>query len=85
MTNTTEPQTATERVLSTDEIDGRIRNAFDDLRRIINLYESESFRVEPPFIIHSIPDRIKLRLRLIRDLQDERMDIRREMQRRDKR
>ena len=67
--------------MSTDDIDDRIRHTITDLRRIIDQYEAEMFRDESPFRAHLMPDRIKLRLRLLADQYEERADIRRSMRR----
>ena len=67
--------------MNTNDVDTRLRAAFDDLKRVVEQYESEAFREKPPFHSHVMSGRIELRLKLLHDLDQERRDVLRSMQR----
>ena len=63
-----------------ENIEGTIAMTFADLRRILDEYQQEIYRTEPPFVSFQYPDRIKARLKLISSLIQERHDALREAQ-----
>ena len=58
-----------------EQVDKRLNAAFDELQTLVDRYRQSAFKNETPFDKHMMPARIKLRLKLIADIGNDRSEV----------